>query len=177
MASKAIGQFNVTVQIPLTAISGTFDTVQITATSQKDGSKSDTAVLTTTAIATSQPITRAVTMTAIDATLTGSPGNWVTYTLRLTNTGTVADFLNLTRLGNTWPVDISVYGLSLKAKEGTNIQAYVWIPITASGNTTDSVTIKAASANDAQVTDDVLLTTQVTGGYTIYLPIVMRNSP
>ncbi len=169
-------QFDVTVQIPVTTTGGTFDTVQVTATSQKDGSKNDTAVLTTTAIASSQPITRGVVLAAADLALEGPLGTWVTYTLRLTNTGTAADFFNLTRQGNTWPVDLSIHGLSLGAGLGADVQAYVWVPTTASGGDTDTVTIKGTSANDTLATDDVTLTTKARS-YQIYLPLVVRNYP
>jgi len=177
LAPNGVAQFSVTVQIPTSVLSGTFDTVRVTATSQKDNSKDDTAVLTTTAIASAQPITRGVALTATVTAQEGTVGDWITYTLRVTNTGNVADFFNLTWQGNTWPVDLSAYGLSLGAGQGANVLAYVQPPLTASDGATDTVTIKVTSANDAAATDDVALTTTARPRHRVYLPLVVRNCP
>jgi uncharacterized membrane protein len=174
LSPNGIAQFNVTVQIPASVLSGTFDTVQVTATSQKDNNKSDTAVLTTTAVASTQPITRGVTLTATITAREGTVGDWITYTLRVTNAGNVADFFNLTWQGNTWPVDLSAYGLSLGAGQGADVLAYVQPPLAASDGATDTVTIKATSANDATATDGVALTTTARWCH-VYLPLVLRN--
>jgi uncharacterized repeat protein (TIGR01451 family) len=174
LAPNGTAQFDVMVQIPGGAISGTFDTVQVTATSQKDNSKSDTAVLTATAIAASHPLTRGVKLAAVTTAQEGDIGAWVTYTLRITNTGNVADFFNLTWQGNIWSVDLSAYGLSLAAGQGTDVLAYVWVPLTASDGATDTVTIKATSANDTTATDNVALTTTARWPR-LYLPLVLRN--
>ena len=174
LAPNGTAQFDVMVQIPGGAISGTFDMVQVTAASQKDNSKSDTAVLTTTAIAASYPLTRGVRLAAAATAQEGDIGTWITYTLRITNTGNVADFFNLTWQGNIWPVDLSAYGLSLAAGQGTDVLAYVWVPLTVSGGDTDSVVVKATSSNDTTAADAVVLTTTARRRH-IYLPLVLRN--
>jgi uncharacterized membrane protein len=79
----------VTVTVTAGAQCGASDTVTITATSQGDGSKSDSSVLTTTANAVYD-----VAMAPPTDGQNGDPGETVTYTLRVTNTG------NCTRRGH-----------------------------------------------------------------------------
>jgi len=160
------------VTIPSSGVSeGDSDTIAVTAASQ-NSTPADSSVLTTSV--TMQTITRDVSVAASVTGQTGIIGTWVTYTLRVTNTGNVADSFNLTRQGNTWTVDLSAYGLSLGAGQVADIHAYVQIPLTAGDGVTDTATVKATSANDATVTDEVALTTTARWRR-IYLPLVMRN--
>jgi hypothetical protein len=154
-----------TVQIPGGAASGDHDTVTVTAISQGDPTQSDASVLTTTA--QSGTITRGVVLTGAVTAQEGIIGTWVTYTLR-------ADFINLTPQGSGWPVDLSAYGLSLAAGQGTDVLAYVWVPLTASDGATNTVTIKAISANDTTARDNVVLTTTARWPR-LYLPLVLRK--
>jgi hypothetical protein len=174
LAPNSTTQFDVVVQIPAGAVGGSQDVVTVTAASQHDAAQQDSSVLTTKAITFTQPITRAVALVADTTAQEGPIGTWVTYTLRLTNTGTVADFFNLTWQGNIWPVDLSVYGLSLGAGQGADVKAYVQPSVTASDGVTDTVTVKATSANDAAATASVTLTTKARWRR-VYLPLVLRN--
>ena len=86
-------QFQMTVQIPSGASNGDHDTVTVTAISQGDLTKSDTSVFTTTA--QSGTLTYGVDLPPDTASQSGTVGQTITYTLRVTNTGNVADTISL----------------------------------------------------------------------------------
>jgi uncharacterized repeat protein (TIGR01451 family) len=171
VAGGSSAQIDVTVQISSTAQSGDTSTVAIVATSQGDNSKSATSVLTTTAQTGTIHGVEVAPATAMD---NGDPGDTVTYTLRITNTGTAADIINLSHTGpSTWTVSYSST-LNLAAGAGTDVEVTITIPATAPNGSTGVVTITAASQADPTKTDAAILTTTVSWRFT-YLPIVMRN--
>jgi hypothetical protein len=94
--------------------------------------------------------------------------------LRITNTGTAADIINLSHTGpSTWTVSYSST-LSLAAGAGADVEVTVTIPATAPDGDTGVVTVTAASQADPTKTGAAILTTMVSWRFT-YLPIVMRN--
>jgi uncharacterized membrane protein len=100
-----------------------------------------------------------VEITAVDDTLSGTPGSTVNYTIWVTNTGNVADTFNLDVFGSTWtttPVSTSV---SLDPGESASVTVDVGIPGNAGDGDTDTATITATSTGDTTVSDSVDLTT------------------
>ncbi len=166
-------QFTVSVEIPPGAADGEWSRVAITATSLSDGSKRDTSVLTTTAY--SGTITRGVAVAPHAAARAGRSGTTVTYTLRVTNTGTVADIIDLSYTNaGTWTVSFSADPLGLNAGAGQDVEVYVGIPSGILGDAVRVITVTATSQGDPTQKDSAILTTSVLGRF-IYLPLVMRN--
>jgi hypothetical protein len=105
----------------------------------------------------------------------------VTFTLRVTNTGSVSDTINFTYAGYTWPVTLlSGSGslllppsVMLSDGAGVDVMVHVTIPIMATGGMSDTVTITATSQGDPTQFAASMLTTIAM--YQFYLPIVFRN--
>jgi len=172
LAPWSNGSFQVYVTIPGGALDGASDVVTVTADS-RNSTVADDSVLTT--VATSQPITRGVGIAPHGATETGDPGETVTYTMRVTNTGTVADVIGLSHTGPTaWTVGYSANPLSLGAGAGTDVEVYVGIPVGASTGSTGLITITATTQGSPPKTDTMVLTVNVSQCY-IYLPLVLRS--
>jgi uncharacterized membrane protein len=131
--------FHVVVHIPAHA-GGETDVATITATGA--GGASDSAVLTTHAMAT-----YGVEVTPITATLSAMPGETVTYTLHVSNTGNTANTFAFTATGNAWMVDLPG-ALTLPAGAGADVHVTVHIPADAGGEI-DVATITATGAGGA----------------------------
>jgi uncharacterized repeat protein (TIGR01451 family) len=163
--------FQVHVTIPGSASNGAQDVVTVTADSQKS-SLADDSVLTT--VATTQPITRGVAVAPHAATGSGDPGDTVTYTLRVTNKGSVADVIGLSHTGpSTWTVGYSANPLSLGVGVGTDVEVTVGIPPGAALGSTGVITVTATTSPPPK-SEGAVLTTNVSKR-AIYLPIVMRT--
>ncbi len=174
LASSASVDVTVTVAIPPGAADQETDAVTITATSQGDGSKSDSALLTTTAVLA--PV-YGVALSA-DESLSGPAGGQAIYTLTVTNAGTVADIVDLQRTGNSWTTTFSSQSVPLAAGGSRAVMITVLIPPTAAAFESDRVTIQATSRHDGRQSDTTVLTT-VSSGWPVktYLPLVMLNAP
>jgi len=106
----------------------------------------------------------------------GDPGTAVTYTLRVTNSGSVADSIQLALdATHTWTTTLSSTSLGLNSGQGATVYAYVQVPSGAASGDQDDVTITARSSNDASASDDVTLSTTAGRGNLIYLPLVLRG--
>ena len=166
--------FQAYVTIPGGALHGASSVVTVTATSQGAPALRDISVLTT--VATTQIITRGVAVAPHAATETGDPGETATYTLRVTNTGTVADLVGLSHSApGGWTVGYSDNPLSLDPGEGDDVDVYVGVPSGASPGSTGVTTITATSQGDPTQSDAAVLTTKVSGQH-VYLPVVMRDA-
>ena len=173
LAPSASGIITVTVGIPPDANDQDTDSVTITATSQGDTSKTDTAVLTTTSIAT--PI-YGVTLSADDS-LSGPAGDLVSYTMAITNTGNVFDTFDLMLSGEEWIANLSTSSVSLSPSASKLFTVTINIPPGSNNQDTDSVTVAATSQGDINKTDGAVLTTISLGkSIKIYLPVVLLNS-
>ena len=115
-----------------------------------------------------------VEMSPITATLSGMPGDVVTYTLTVTNTGNTADTFDLAVTGNTWTT--TVYSsVGLLPGESMDVPVMVDIPADAADMDTDIVTVTVTSVSDGAATaSSVLTTTAVIPTQYIYLPILMK---
>ena len=154
----------------------TFDATVVTQTGQYYGVmkiKDDTP---------NAPIQIPVTMTVItnpnfsvalaaSISQTSDPGQTVTYTLWLTNTGNVIDSYTLSVSGNSWSTLLSEDQFTLQAGESAMLTAVISIPANAPGGTIDVATVTAASAD---ASDSATLTT-VTNEYLLYLPFVAKE--
>ena len=172
LAPSASADFTVMVSIPTGAADQETDTVTITATSQGDNSKTDSASLTTTSVA--KPL-YGVTLSADDS-LSGPTGAQVNYTLTVTNTGNVADSFDLAAAGQTWTTTLSTSQVNMAPAAGTDITVTVSIPPGAADQDADMVTITATSHGDSSKEDMAVFTTIATGQTPgVYLPIILSN--
>ncbi|HEC34122.1 MAG TPA: DUF11 domain-containing protein [Chloroflexi bacterium] len=90
----------------------------------------------------------AVTVSPTAASSNGDPGEVVTYTLRVTNTGTLSDTFEVTAGGNDWPTQLSTDTLVLDAGDGVAVTVVVTIPVGTAGGAQDSVLITVRSLSD-----------------------------
>ena len=101
-------------------------------------------------VALSAPVTESIAL----------PGEVVTYTLWLANTGDATDVFSITALGQGWPVALSRANVTLTAETEVTLSVSVHIPIDAPVGARDAVTITVTSQIDAAATDSVRLTTK-----------------
>lgn len=169
----ASAQFGVAVSIPPGTLTTESDTVSVTATSQGDGTKSDTADLTTTVLPAFGVVLSG------DSTLAGPPGATVTYALTLSNSGGTADSYGLAIAGNSWATTLSASSVSLAPGASATVYAGVAIPAGAADGATDAVTVTANSEGDPSVNDSAILTTTVSSAPVddlyLFLPLLIRN--
>jgi Subtilase family/Carboxypeptidase regulatory-like domain len=164
--------FEVYVQIPPEANPGDSDNVTVTATSQGDPMVMDDAILTT------EVVGYGVDLEPETSAGIGMPGNQITYTLRLTNTGDIADtiVLTYTNVDPGWIVEVPVFSFDLAAGQGVDVIVVVTIPLDAGNGDFDNFTVTATSSHDPLAFDDVSVTTTVeTGMFNIFLPIIFKN--
>lgn len=136
-------------------------------------------------LAAAAPTAAGVTVQPTSAAQSGAPGSIVTYTVRVTNTGSATDIFTLTVTGQAWPTDIVVTPgtiiitnttvlIQLNPGEGRNVQVQVAIPAGAAGGDQDVTTFRARSQSEPAVSATATLTT--TARYQLYLPLVLKNS-
>ena len=114
-----------------------------------------------------------VTMTPATAAMSGAPGDTVTYTLRITNTGNTTDTFTLSVSGNSWTTTPGSGNVTLAAGAGADVTVQVAIPASANGGDNDAATVTAVSQGDAGQSASSALTTTATYNY-IYLPIIIK---
>jgi uncharacterized membrane protein len=127
-------------------------------------------------LAAAAPAAAGVVVAPAAAAQSGPPGATVTYTVRVTNTGTTADVYTMTVTGNVWPANILVNGsgtgfLPLAPGAGQDVQIEVSIPVTATGQ--DVALFTTVSQADPGVSASATLTTSVLLRF--YLPIILKN--
>jgi len=119
-----------------------------------------------------------VTVTAVPDAITETVGTTVTYTVNVSNTGSVTDSFSLSATGNLWPTNLSAASITLGAGQSGSVMVSVEIPAGAADGAMDTVTITAVSDGDGSTTDSVDLTTTAVvpppPGSFIYLPIILK---
>jgi hypothetical protein len=159
----------VTVEIPPDAEPTESDVAVFTATSRGDPALSDSLSLTTTVIGE-----YGVEITPETATETGAPGEMVTYTLSVMNTGDITNTFAITYTGNVWDVSISEMSLEIGAGETVELLVHVTIPTGAVDGDDDIVTITATGLGGA-TDSSVLTTTAIIAERKVFLPLVMKG--
>lgn len=153
------------VTIPLTAADDEVDVVTLTATSQGDNAKTDTAMATTTANVPTYGVHVAGT-----TSMAGEAGEVVTYTIQLTNIGANSDLFAVDLSGNMWQTSLESNSVSLVSGEQTSFAVEVTIP--SDSDFSDTAVITFTSQGDNQVSKSLTLTTY--RQTYIYLPIIFK---
>jgi Zinc carboxypeptidase len=171
LASLQSGQVDVVVQIPAASATDGLpvtDVLTITVTSHAAPEVSAEAHGTTHALANA-----AVDLAADQTSRSALAGQAVTYTLVVTNGGSLTDTYTFTATGNLWPTQFTpVQTLPLAPGATAQILVRVDIPAGPPG-LADSVTIRATSGLDGQVYAEVSLITLRLWG--VYLPLAVRT--
>ena len=165
------GTFDVVVTVPAGAADGEFDVAAVTVTSVNDALATDNADLTTTAVIA--PV-YGVDLSG-NLAMSGAPGDVLTYTVSITNTGNVYDTYDLTATGNLWVTTFSAPSVSLAAGATGTFDVYVTIPASANDGDMDATNVHATSQADPTATGYTSVdTTADILEYIIYLPIISR---
>jgi hypothetical protein len=130
------------------------DVATVTATSQSDGTASDSSVLTTSANAV-----YGVTVTPPSDASSGDPGDEVVYELRVTNTGNCPTKYDITISNNTWPTESRLTVGPLDPGAGRNRDVTVTVPWGARCGESDSATVTVTSQDDGSAFDSSVVST------------------
>ncbi len=181
LAPGAAVLVTVTVAAPSEVISGTVDVATLEAVSLEDPRTppvSATAELRTRAWQVPPPPEYGVSLAPALSEGAVRPGASVTYTLWLTNTGTVTDNFALSLTGGRWASALSMVTAGPLAPSATTMfSVTVTAPLSISGDL-DTVTVNAVSLGDAQqppVAATAQLRTRTL--WAIYLPLTLRDFP
>ncbi|MCP4358554.1 MAG: choice-of-anchor B family protein [Chloroflexi bacterium] len=154
------------ITVPSNAAAGDLDTATLDITSQMDSIISATISLTTTANAF-----YAISAVAEDDTLGTLPGQTVTYTLHLTNTGNLTDTFDLAVAG-VWNATLSASDVTLIPGEASMTTVWVDIPPSALSNEADMTSFTATSQSDNSANSLVQLTTTAVANYNVTIMAV-----
>lgn len=95
---------------------------------------------------------------AVDMEGSGEPGTAVTYTIQLTNTGSITDTYNISATG-VWTATVTPPSVILGSSQTTTVSLMVFIPADAANEETDTTTVTATSTLSPEVSDAELVTT------------------
>ena len=122
----------------------------------------------------SKIIFRGVTLDPSISAKSGIPGTALTYTLQVTNTGSVSDTFDVTVSGNTWPTTAPVTIGPLVAGASANADVIVNIPADLAGDSTDTAIISFSSQGDYTESATATLTTTAMA-HRMFLPFIIKS--
>ncbi|MGC8781947.1 MAG: NEW3 domain-containing protein, partial [Anaerolineae bacterium] len=145
--------------------------VRVTALSQSDPRTPP--ALASVMLTTTANTVYGVALGAAAMEQTARPGETVTYTLRVTNTGNVVDTITISRTNAGWPTALSWTSQTIARGGWREVQVAVTVPADARWDVADAAIIRATGRAGRR---EVTLTTRVPGWRT-YLPLVLRDRP
>jgi subtilisin family serine protease len=161
--------FDVVVSIPAAAAPGTQDILTLRAASQTEPTAAAAAQLTTHV-----KDIFGVLVAPGDLTKTGRPGELVSFSLGLTNTGSAADSYHVALSGGEWETTLSNSDFNLQPGGVKNLGLTVLIPLSVPRGAADSVMVSITSAGMEYPIAPVIFTTLAVFDYETFLPLTWR---
>ncbi len=133
----------------------------------------DSQVTVRAEVTTTARVDAGLQLLPISAAITGLPGQVITYTFTITNTGNYTDTFNLSADG-VWHASLSQTTTG-QMLPGASVQAILWVdvPGDAADQSSDITTVQAVSTLDASVTAQVQVTTTAVWRR-MFLPVMMK---
>jgi hypothetical protein len=99
---------------------------------------------------------------------TAAPGSTVSYSLAITNTGSLSDTFTFSASGHAWDVVVPA-AVTLAAEASAAVQLTVTVPAEALAGATDALVLTATSAGDPAVSASTAITTTAAAVYGVEL--------
>jgi carboxypeptidase T len=151
-------EINIIVDIPPSVLPGEFDIATISATSQGNGTKTHSSILTTTAVQAGPFVNPASDEGS------GDPGTQVVYTLQLTNHNFLPDTFTLS-VNTAWGVEYPTEVGPIAPDATTNVTIKVTVPADAAGGAHDTAEVTFASSDPDLPSATATLTTTANNIY------------
>ena len=164
----AAASLAIEVSIPEAAFGGTSSVVTLTATSQADPSRSFNLDLTTSAF-----LDYRVEFVPMQSTLISLPGETITHTIQISNSGNVTATYALALFDNLWPTDAPPETIQVNRGTSYQLKLPVHIPADAPLGSSDAARLRMQSLEFSKIQTTILLTTRAWWRY--YFPFVVRE--
>lgn len=151
---------------PLAATDNAVDTLTVKVASLAAPAISATATFTTTALPA-----YSATLTPLVSALSGYVGNTVMYTVRFTNTGSLTDTYTFSDDHAGWPTVVDPPFKTLPPQLGTDVLAYVTVPLTATYGQTS--TLRLYATGTAPMLSVEMITTALTASRRVFLSVIL----
>jgi len=106
-----------------------------------------------------------------------NPDEVVTYTLHVTNTGTLSDTFNLNLSGNVWPTQLAADAFSLDVGETATVTVSVAVPYGTPSGVQDEVVVTARASSDPRTSPATAEATLTTTANTFYGVTLGTDTP